>query len=102
FEKIEETVSVQDSLSVSVENVPHSFIEQVDLESGIPAFKLFYQVGLSQSGSAARRLIQQGGAYLNGNRIESVDYIVGSNDIENDEILLKAGKKKNHKIKIKM
>ena len=58
------------------------------------------EAALAQSGSAARRLIQQGGVYLNGNRIESVDYIVGSNDIENDEILLKAGKKKIHKIKI--
>jgi tyrosyl-tRNA synthetase len=84
------------------DNTPSTQFEIADLEAGIPAFKLYHEVGLSQSGSAARRLIQQGGAYLNGNRIESVDYIVGSNDIENDEILLKAGKKKIHKIKIKM
>jgi len=94
FENIEDTVSVQD--------VPHSFIEDVDLQSGIPAFKLFHQVGLSQSGSAARRLIQQGGAYLNGNRIESIDYMITINQLENDEILLRAGKKKFHKIKLKM
>ena len=99
---IKETASAQDSLSGNIENVPHSFIEDSDLQSGIPAFKLFYQIGLAQSGSAARRLIEQGGAYLNGNRIESTDYIVGSGDIENEEILLKAGKKKIHKIKIKM
>lgn len=84
------------------DTTPKSTIEAAVFESGIPAFKLFHEVELAQSGSAARRLIQQGGAYLNGNRIESVDYIVGSNDIENDEILLKAGKKKIHKIKIKM
>lgn len=84
------------------DTTPQSTIDASEFEFGIPAFKLFHEVELAQSGSAARRLIQQGGAYLNGNRIESVDYIVGSNDIENDEILLKAGKKKIHKIKIKM
>ncbi len=84
------------------DTTPQSTFDASTFESGIPAFKLFHEVSLAQSGSAARRLIQQGGAYLNGNRIESVDYVIGSNDIENAEILLKAGKKKIHKIKIKM
>jgi tyrosyl-tRNA synthetase len=84
------------------DTTPQSTFELSRFDSGIPAFKLYHEVGLAQSGSAARRLIAQGGAYLNGNRIESDDYIVGSGDIENEEILLKAGKKKIHKIKIKM
>ena len=82
--------------------VPTSEVSREDLQIGIPAFKLYHQVGLSQSGSAARRLIQQGGAYLNGNRIESIDYMITTKQIENDEILLRAGKKKFHKIKLKM
>jgi tyrosyl-tRNA synthetase len=92
----------QVKISGDNDTTPQSVIEVSAFESGMPAFKLFHETELAQSGSAARRLIQQGGAYLNGNRIESVDYIVGLNDIENDEILLKAGKKKIHKIKIKM
>jgi tyrosyl-tRNA synthetase len=88
--------------SADSDTTPQSTFEVSEFESGIPAFKLFHETALAQSGSAARRLIQQGGAYLNGIRIESVDYIVGFNDIENNEILLKAGKKKIHKIKIKM
>jgi tyrosyl-tRNA synthetase len=92
----------QVKISGDNDTTPQSVIEVSAFESGMPAFKLFHETELAQSGSAARRLIQQGGAYLNGNRIESVDYIVGRNDIENDEILLKAGKKKIHKIKIKM
>ncbi len=86
----------------SGDTTPQSVLEKSRLEAGIPAFKLYHEVGLAVSGSAARRLIEQGGAYLNGNRIESTDYIVGPADIENNEILLKAGKKKIHKIKIKM
>ncbi|MCK7511457.1 MAG: hypothetical protein MZV70_50370 [Desulfobacterales bacterium] len=37
---------------------------------GIPAFKLFHETGLAASGAAARRLIDQGGAYVNGERID--------------------------------
>ena len=84
------------------DNTPSTQLEIADLDAGIPAFKLYHQIGLAASGSAARRLIEQGGAYINGNRIESTDYLVSSQDIENREILLKAGKKKIHKIKIKM
>ncbi len=87
---------------ISDDTTPQSTFEMAIFESGIPAFKLYHEVGLAQSGSAARRLIAQGGAYLNGNRIESIDYIIDAGDIENEEILLKAGKKKIHKIKIKM
>ena len=69
-----------------------------ELKTGIPIFKLLHQVGLAQSGSAARRLINQGGAYINGNRVDSDDYLVTINDIADGEILLRAGKKKFFKV----
>ena len=57
---------------------------------------------MTKSGSEARRLIHQGGAYINGNRVESDEDLITLNHIENGEIVLRAGKKKFHKIKIKM
>jgi len=79
-------------------SVPSSVIQAPDLTHGIPAFKLYQQAGLAQSASAARRLIEQGGAYINGQRVESTDYMVTLNDAASDEIMLRAGKKKYHKI----
>jgi len=79
-------------------SVPSSVYSESDLLEGIVAFKLYQQVGLAQSASAARRLIQQGGAYINGERIESTEYLVTTDDAASDEILLRAGKKKYHKI----
>ena len=79
-------------------SVPSSVYSESDLIEGIVAFKLYQQVGLAQSASAARRLIQQGGAYINGERIESTDYQVTTEDAASGEILLRAGKKKYHKI----
>jgi len=82
-------------------NTPSTQFEMADFEAGIPAFKLYQQIGLAQSGSEARRLISQGGAYVNGNRINSDDYIITSFHVLNGEIELRAGKKKFHKIIIK-
>ena len=84
----------------NVDSTPHSNIEIDRLKEGIPVFKLYHMVGLSKSGSEARRLIEQGGAYVNGQRIESFDYLLTDSDIVDMEILLRAGKKRYHKIKI--
>lgn len=81
--------------------VPASKIEKSELEAGIPVFRLYQSVGLTESASAARRLIKQGGAYINGRRIEDHDYLVTPADFNNNELLLRAGKKKYHKIRIK-
>ena len=84
------------------DNTPSTRFEMADIEAGIPAFKLYQQIGLAQSGSEARRLITQGGAYVNGNRIDSDDYIISLSHVQNGEIELRAGKKKVHKIIINM
>ena len=82
-------------------SVPHSFFDLKQIQTGIPAFKLFHLAGLAPSGSAAMRLIKQRGAYINGNRISSTEYMISENDLNNKEILLRAGKKRFHKIKIR-
>ena len=79
---------------------PHSEMDINQFNEGIPAFKLYQMVGLANSGSAARRLIEQGGAYVNGQRIESYDYLLTADDVVDLEILLRAGKKRYHKVKI--
>ena len=84
----------------ALDSIPQSHIEEGQFKDGIPAFKLYHQVGLADSGSAARRLIEQGGAYVNGRRIESYDYLLTADDVIDLEILLRAGKKRYHKVKI--
>ncbi len=64
------------------------------LREGIPAFVLFAESGLTKSRGEARRLVQQGGAYVNGRRIEHFDENITVDDIKDDCVLLRAGKKK--------
>ena len=84
------------------QTVPSSFLDAEILEAGIPAFKLFHQIGLTNSSGAARRLIAQGGAYINGARVESIDHMVTSADLDDQQtIVLRSGKKRYHRIEIK-
>ncbi len=87
---------------VSGENaaaVPTTIVRIERLQDGIPAFELFAEIDLCDSRSAARRLIQQGGAYVNEDRISDIDYRIGTVHLQDGGILLKAGKKKVHRIK---
>lgn len=90
----------RDQSQTQDDGVPSSSMSPEVFQEGIAAFKLFAQVGLSKSGGEARRLIQQGGAYVNGQRIESFEQVINSNNIKEMEIVLRAGKKRFHKIKI--
>ena len=80
------------------DGVPSSRIAAAELAKGLPLFKLFQTVGLANSGGAARRLISQGGAYINGSRIEAIDYTVTEVDVDAGTIMLRSGKKKYHKL----
>jgi len=68
---------------------------------GIPAFELFKIASLCASGSEARRLIEQGGAYINDKRVDKFDDLVKLKDFDSKGTLfLRAGKKKFHRIKL--
>ncbi len=76
------------------ESVPSYTINSEELEEGIPAYLLFEKAGLCRTRSDARRLISQGGGYVNDRRIKSFDRIIGLQDMTANSILLRAGKKK--------
>ena len=83
------------------DSVPQTEMDYAMFQDGIPAFKLFQGVGLAPSGGAARRLIQQGGGYVNGRRLKRFDETISSEDIDEMKILLRAGKKQYFKIRVK-
>jgi tyrosyl-tRNA synthetase len=83
------------------DSTPTSFIEKEKFIKGVPMFKLFETAGLCSSSSEARRLIEQGGAYLNNKKVNKFDDLVTQEDFDtNGTVLLRAGKKKFHRIKI--
>lgn len=80
---------------------PQTEMTMAELSEGIPAFVLFHTVGLADSKGQARRLIQQGGGYVNDRRIESDEYRVSAEDLDDAKIVLRAGKKRYHTIVVR-
>ncbi len=69
------------------------------LNKSLEASTLFNMCGLCKSKGEARRLIEQGGAYINGKQVITIDQKVGSNALNKDgAILLRAGKKRYMRI----
>ena len=78
--------------------MPTTAIDPTELREGITITDLLERTGLSKSRSDARRLIQQGGAYVNEEQVSSIDRLVTTADVQDDAILLRAGKKRYHRI----
>jgi tyrosyl-tRNA synthetase len=82
-------------------DIPTTEVSSSRLTEGILMVDLLAEVGLCKSKSEARRLVQQGGARLGDRKIESIDYQVTEKDLEDGTVLLRAGKKKVHRVRAK-
>ena len=81
------------------DSVPTHQVSAGELEEGIAAIQLFKDCGLCDSKGAARRLARQGGLYVNDEKAEE-DRVLTSADLDNDCIMLRAGKKKHRRIEV--
>jgi tyrosyl-tRNA synthetase len=79
---------------ISGDSTPTFMVDGVTLEKGIQAYILFEMAGLCKTRSEARRLISQGGGYINDEAAKSFDQVVGPGDMSNNSLLLRAGKKR--------
>ena len=68
------------------------------IHAGIPIMELFREVGLARSRSEARRLIQQGGAYINEKQYRAIDTVADATLLEDNALRLRAGKKRYHRV----
>jgi len=84
------------------DGVPVRTLRKSDLEKGIPAIQLFADAGLAASKSEARRLIKQGGGYINKDKITDIEYVVDASVVDDEgAFMLRAGKKRYHRIRLK-
>ena len=79
--------------AASLDNVPEFELELSELENGINVMDLVVKTNFIPSKSEARRLIQQGGLCLNDEKVIDFNYIVKKDDLKENYILIKKGKK---------
>lgn len=74
-------------------NMPTYDMTAEDAENGINILDLLVKSGLAPSKGEARRLVQQGGISIDGNKIGDVMYTVDKSIFNDGKIVLKKGKK---------
>jgi len=80
--------------------MPSTVITREQLCAGLNPAELAAEIGLTASRGEAKRLIKQGGFYLNGKKVENLERKIGESDLTPEGILLRAGKKKYHRIRV--
>ncbi len=78
--------------------MPTTAVDAARLATGIGVLEIFAEVGLTKSRGEARRMLQQGGIYINDTRVDAVDATLSATDVTADGILLRAGKKRYHRL----
>ncbi len=83
-------------------SMPTVELEKSVFDAGINICDLYFNTKLCATKSDARRLVEQGGASINGNQVKDVKAIITSSDADSDgEFVVKAGKKKICRVVLK-
>lgn len=82
--------------------MPSAEVDKSLVENGVGVIDFFAAASIGGSKSEIRRLIQQGGAAVNGNVVADVKQVITLNDAdETGEFILRAGKKKFVRVVLK-
>ncbi|MEW5725599.1 MAG: tyrosine--tRNA ligase [Thermodesulfobacteriota bacterium] len=81
--------------------IPTTEIETGLVAAGLTAADLFVLAGLAKTKAEARRLIRQGGAYINEERADQEDRQVSLAELAAGPLVLRAGKKRYHRLVLK-
>lgn len=97
-----ETSSGINQIRLDIEStIPTVKLSEADLSKGIWIVKLFVDAGLCSSNGEARRLIKQGGVYLNDEQITDENKEISKGDLVDDALLLRVGKKRYKRVVFK-
>jgi len=100
-EKAQEGAKALFSGGGNTENMPTTVLSESDFtEASILLLDLLIKVGLIPSKGEGRRLVQQGGISIDNNKVTDVGYLVKIDDFNDNQLIIKKGKKVYHKITI--
>ncbi|MGM0396958.1 MAG: tyrosine--tRNA ligase [Bacillota bacterium] len=80
--------------------IPSTEMDENIFKEGIGILDLMRELGMIKSNSEGRRLVQQGGISIDGEKVEEIDKIVYLHDFKDGTILIKKGKKIYHQVQI--
>ncbi len=78
--------------------VPTTILPRARLAAGVGIIDLIVETGLAPSRGEAKRLVQQGGITVDEERIDAIDRVIRGGEAKPGGLLLRAGKKKYHRV----
>ena len=84
-----------------IKSVPGTVIDIDKLESHSKLLDMLTLTGLTPSKGEARRLIKQGGIYINDERIDDIDRRISKDDFKDGTMMIRKGKKIYFKVTLK-
>lgn len=81
-------------------NIPSTQLDPERFKDGVGILDLMREVGMIKTNSEGRRLVQQGGVTIGGEKVDAVDRMVILDDFKDGKILIKKGKKTYHQVQI--
>lgn len=87
-------------LSTDSASIPATELLKSKFTTGMDILTLLMETSLISSKGEGRRLIQQGGIYLDNNRIDDIFQMITLEDFVDNKLLLRKGKKVYHQVKI--
>ncbi len=85
----------------NTENMPTTALSAAEFEGeGVPLLELLVTAKLAPSKKEARRLVEQGGISVNDEKATDLQQMISLSDFEENELIIKKGKKIFHKISI--
>ncbi|MBE7012452.1 MAG: tyrosine--tRNA ligase, partial [Ruminococcaceae bacterium] len=82
-------------------NMPSAEIDADEIETGVNVLDLLVNINLVPSKSEARRLVQQNGLMINGEKVTATDAVIDKSFFNDGEMIIKKGKKTFLKLTLK-
>lgn len=86
--------------NADTDNAPTSVMNRDDFEEGMDILTLLTKTGLISTRGEGRRLVQQGGVYINEETVGNIHHLVFLKDFEDQKLMIRKGKKIYHQVKI--
>ncbi|NBG89505.1 tyrosine--tRNA ligase [Isachenkonia alkalipeptolytica] len=82
------------------DDAPTSEMKKEDFEEGLDILTLLTKTGLISSRGEGRRLVQQGGIYVNEETVKDIHHLITLDHFEDNKLLIRKGKKTYHQVKV--
>jgi tyrosyl-tRNA synthetase len=82
------------------DTVPYTEFEKTKFDDGVELLEVLVEIGLISSKGEGRRLIKQGGLYIENERVNDFGLVLKTEDFKDNKLLIRKGKKVYHQLRL--